>query len=101
MSAKYYNTKEQERREIYKKCMKHLTFLDYPTVEAVGKDFESKLQERDQEIKQLNRRLEIVEEMKNHLKGVTLDKLQVIELMEKKLSEYRKQTVVKETKKQK
>lgn len=27
--------------------MKYLTFLDYPTVESVGVDFESKLQERD------------------------------------------------------
>ena len=50
MSMKYYKIKEPARREIYQKCMKYLTFLDYPTVESVGADFESKLRERDQEI---------------------------------------------------
>jgi integrase len=55
MSAKYYNVKEQERRELYKKCMKYLTFLDYPTVEAVGKDFESKIQERDKQFEDLKK----------------------------------------------
>jgi len=57
MAARYYYTKEQERREIYKKCMKYLTILDYRTVEAVGKDFESKLQERDQEIEELQNKI--------------------------------------------
>jgi integrase len=57
MAARYYAMKEQERREIYKKCMKYLTFLDYPTVDSVGKDFEAKLAERDQEISQMNKDL--------------------------------------------
>ena len=38
--------------------MKYLTFLDYPTVESVGADFESKLQERDKEIDQLKNGME-------------------------------------------
>jgi integrase len=46
----YWNIKESERRELYKKCEKYLTFLDYPTVENIGRDFESRLEERDQEI---------------------------------------------------
>jgi integrase len=49
----YWNIPEEEIRELYLKCMKYLTFLDYPTVEAVGKDFESKLEERDKEISSL------------------------------------------------
>ena len=49
----YWNISEEETRELYLKCMKYLTFLDYPTVETIGKDFESKLQERDIEIQQL------------------------------------------------
>jgi hypothetical protein len=40
----YYTIKEQERREIYTtKCMKYLTFLDYTTLEATGKNIEAKL----------------------------------------------------------
>jgi integrase len=53
MSARYYEAKEQELAEMYKKCMKYLTFLDYPTVQSVGKDFESKLQERDKQYEDL------------------------------------------------
>jgi integrase len=46
----YWNIKESERRELYKKCEKYLTFLDYPTVENIGRDFEARLEERDKEI---------------------------------------------------
>jgi hypothetical protein len=45
-------------KELYQKCMKYLTFLDYPTVESVGQDFESKLEEQEkrhqQEMKRVN-----------------------------------------------
>jgi integrase len=58
MASRYYRVKELERREIYKKCMKYLTFLDYATVESVGRDFESKLEEQEkrhqEEMKQVN-----------------------------------------------
>lgn len=63
LAARYYTVKEQERKEIYKKCMKYLTFLDYATVQTVGKDFESKLKERDQEVNQLKDRMEELESM--------------------------------------
>ena len=47
----YYTKKESERREIYAiKCMKYLTFLDYTTLEATGKNIEAKLSEKDIEI---------------------------------------------------
>jgi integrase len=47
----YYTKKEVERREIYAtKCMKYLTFLDYSTLEATGKNIESKLSEKEKEI---------------------------------------------------
>ncbi len=47
----YYTIKESEKRVIYTtKCMKYLTFLDYTTLEATGKNIEAKLQEKDQEI---------------------------------------------------
>lgn len=64
----YWQLKEEKRRDIYKKCMKYLTFLDFPTVEAVGKDFESKLEERDQEVEGLKNRLESIEEERDYLK---------------------------------
>jgi integrase len=53
----YYTIKESERREIYAtKCMKYLTFLDYSTLEATGKNIESKLSEKEKEIQQLRQR---------------------------------------------
>jgi integrase len=51
--SQYWTKKSEQRRQKYIECMKYLTFLDYPTVESVGKDFVSKLAERDQEIQQL------------------------------------------------
>jgi hypothetical protein len=50
----YYTKKEPERCEIYAtKCMKYLTFLDYTTLEAIGKSIEANLQEKDREIEEL------------------------------------------------
>jgi hypothetical protein len=53
----YYTKKEPERREIYAtKCMKYLTFLDYTTLEATGKNIETKLSEKEKEIQLLRQR---------------------------------------------
>ena len=53
----YYTKKEPERREIYAtKCIKYLTFLDYTTLEATGKNIESKLSEKEKEIQLLRQR---------------------------------------------
>jgi hypothetical protein len=53
----YYTKKERERREIYyTKCMKYLTFLDYTTLEATGKNIEAKLSEKEKEIQLLRQR---------------------------------------------
>src|SRR4029078_50555 len=50
----YWTLKEANRREIYAtKCMKYLTFLDYSTLEATGKNIESKLLEKDKQIKSM------------------------------------------------
>jgi hypothetical protein len=43
----YWNVEEDDTKELYLKCMKYLTFLDYATVETVGADFESKLEEQE------------------------------------------------------
>jgi hypothetical protein len=60
----YYTKKELERREIYAtKCMKYLTFLDYSTLEATGKNIEAKLSEKEKEIDVLRKHQE---EMMHH-----------------------------------
>jgi integrase len=56
----YWTMKEVQRREIYaSKIMPYLTFLDYSTLEATGKNIETKLEEKDKEIQFL----------KNHYDG--------------------------------
>jgi integrase len=53
----YYTKKEPDRRQIYvTKCMKYLTFLDYSTLEATGKNIESILTEKEQEIQTLRQK---------------------------------------------
>jgi integrase len=53
----YYTKKEPERREMYAgKCMNYLTFLDYTTLEATGKNIETKLSEKEKEIQLLRQR---------------------------------------------
>jgi integrase len=52
--SSYYTKKEPERREVYAKCMKYLTFLDYSTLESTGKNIEAKMEEKDKEIHKLN-----------------------------------------------
>ena len=56
--SSYYTNKPDELRRIYKEdCMKYLTFLDYPTVEATGRSFEAKLKEKDLEIEALRQQV--------------------------------------------
>jgi integrase len=53
----YYTKKEPQRREVYAtRCMKYLTFLDYTTLEARGKNIEAKLSEKEKEIHLLRQR---------------------------------------------
>jgi integrase len=52
----YYSKKESERRAIYTKVMKYLTFLDYSLFETTGKNIDFKLQEKDREIDLLRQR---------------------------------------------
>jgi integrase len=58
-SSVYYVNKTEELKRIYKdKCQKYLTFLDYPTVEAVGTSFAAKLEEKDKEIAELKTKVQ-------------------------------------------
>ena len=59
----YYTNKHEELKRIYKEgCMKYLTFLDYPTIEATGRSFEAKLKEKDKEIAALTQKVSSLEE---------------------------------------
>jgi integrase len=63
--SSYYTNKPEELKRIYKEdCMKYLTFLDYPTVEATGRSFEAKLKEKDKEIEALKQQIRQVNETK-------------------------------------
>ena len=62
----YYTNKPEELRRIYKEdCMKYLTFLDYPMLEATGKSFEAKMKEKDREIESLRQQIRQVSETKH------------------------------------
>jgi hypothetical protein len=39
------------------KCMKYLTFLDYTTLDSVGKSIEAKLSEKDREIQAMKEKM--------------------------------------------
>lgn len=73
----YYTLKEAERRTIYAtKVMKYLTFLDYTTLQATGKNIEAKLQEKDIEIQNLRQNYtQDIENMKEQM--LTIEKSQV------------------------
>jgi integrase len=66
IKSSYYTNKPEELRRIYKEdCMKYLTFLDYPTVEATGKSFEAQLKQKDKEIEELKQQIRQVNETKD------------------------------------
>jgi integrase len=52
----YYMKKEPERRKIYSTVEKYLTILDYSLFETHGRNLETKLEEKEQEIQLLKQR---------------------------------------------
>ena len=72
----YYIKKEQGRRDIYAtKCMKYLTYLDYTTLEATGKNIEAKISEKEKEIQLLRQR----DQMKDQELRSMREQIQTIE----------------------
>jgi integrase len=54
----YWTIKEEERKEIYvKKCMPHLTFLDYTALENTANNIVVKLEEKDSQIAKLTEQI--------------------------------------------
>jgi len=72
----YYTDNDEVLKNTYKeKCMKYLTFLDYPTLAASVRSVEDKLAQKDREIEELKRREreneEKIEGLYNGLKEVS------------------------------
>jgi integrase len=58
----YWTHTEKERREIYaKRCMPHLTVLDYTVLDTRSKNLELQMQEKDKAIQQLTKRVSEIE----------------------------------------
>jgi integrase len=80
----YYTKKEPERREIYAtKCMKYLTFLDYKTLEASGKNIETRLSEKEKEIQLLRQRDSMNTDAISSLSDQMTRMMQEIEILKK------------------
>ncbi len=89
----YYTNKPEELRRIYKEnCMKYLTFLDYPTVEATGRSFEAQLKQKDKEIEELKAKIRHIEVTKDQESkqnaDVIGDLMQQFNEMKKEIAEF-------------
>ena len=74
--SSYWVNKPEKKWEIYKtKCMKYLTFLDYSTLEATGKNIEAKISEKEKEIQLLRQR----DQMKDQELQSMREQIQTIE----------------------
>ena len=57
----YWTKKPEVKRQKYLECMKYLQFLDYEPLEQKGKAIESQLQQKDQQINELNEKISKLE----------------------------------------
>ncbi|MFL6458831.1 MAG: hypothetical protein ACJ71G_17925 [Nitrososphaeraceae archaeon] len=74
--SSYYTNKLDELKRIYKEdCMKYLTFLDFPTVEATGRTFEAQLKQKDKEIEELKAQMRHETVTKDDAIGTLSDQL--------------------------
>ena len=81
----YYTLKDANKREIYaSKVMKYLTFLDYTTLEATGKNIEAKLSEKEKEIQLLRKHQEMRDDAVNSLSDQVTKLMQDLEELKKK-----------------
>lgn len=60
-SVYYVNKLDEYRKEYKKRCMSFLTFLSDSTAEAIGKDYEAKLEQKEIEIERLNQQVRFLE----------------------------------------
>jgi integrase len=81
----YWNVKENEIKELYLKCMKFLTFLDFYTVESVGKDFEAKLEQSNKQIFTLQDKISKLEQEKSQMEALELRHTTDLKKMDEKI----------------
>ena len=80
----YFSIKEAEKRKLYAdKVMRYLTFLDYSTLEAVGKSIEAKLSEKEKEIQLLRKHQEIRDDALASLSDQVTIIMQEMEILKK------------------
>jgi integrase len=83
----YYTMKEPMRREIYAtKCMKYLTYLDYSALEKTGKSFEAKLEQKDEEIKQLKAQMRADKNDMVEFQNLMLDLKKKVEVIQREIT---------------
>ena len=61
--------------------MKYLTFLDYTTLEATGKNIESKLTEKDNEIQSLKEQMASMQESHKEIMALLKDPAKLLEVL--------------------
>lgn len=65
VNSPYHTKKEEVRAEKYlTQCMSELTILDYSTLDAANKDTQTKLEQKDAEIAELNKQLNEIKHIK-------------------------------------
>jgi integrase len=62
-ASTYYRKSDAEKLAIFKKIEPYLTYLDYSSLDAKGADFETKLQEKDDRITNLEKQLGDISKM--------------------------------------
>jgi hypothetical protein len=84
----YYTNKPEQLKRIYAEhCMRFLTFLDYPTLEATGRSYEARLKQKDQEIAGLKQEIAALRQRDvlntEGIKGLTDKYMEMMQEIEK------------------
>jgi integrase len=82
--SSYWVKTPEEKAEEYLKVMKYLTFLDYTTLEATGKNIEARISEKDTEIQLLRQRDQMKDEALSQLSDKLQEVMEKVQLLEKR-----------------
>jgi hypothetical protein len=87
----YWSMKEPDRRELYLKAMPYLTFLEYSVFEAIGKNTEARLTQKDKEIGNLTQEVYwLDEELQATKEEYNKFKMEVMDMLKKRDSKIKK-----------
>lgn len=86
--SSYYVNKPEELKRIYKEdCMRYLTFLNYPTLEASARSLEDSLKRVETENMELKRQVAQLQQVQNHTDASLQEQ---VRLMNKELENLKK-----------